>query len=105
MNTAARTLNITVVQNNLKWEDKKANLDNFEKKIKGHNEKMEVVLLPEMFSTGFSMKPNVHAEAMDGETVLWMKRIAAEQKIILAGSLMIKVNDDYFNRLIWMLPN
>jgi omega-amidase len=105
MNTAARTLNITVVQNDLKWEDKKANLENFEKKIKGHKEKMEVVLLPEMFSTGFSMKPSVHAETMEGETVLWMKRIAAEQKIILAGSLMIKVNDEYFNRLIWMLPN
>ena len=105
MSTAAGQLNITIVQSNLKWEDKKANLESFDKTIKGHNEKKEVVLLPEMFSTGFSMKPSVHAETMEGETVQWMKRVAAEQKIILAGSLMIKENNDYYNRLIWMLPN
>lgn len=105
MSTAAGTLNITILQINLKWEDKRANLESFETKINGHNEKMEVVLLPEMFSTGFSMKPSLHAETMDGETVQWMKRIAAERKIILAGSLMIKENNDYYNRLIWMLPN
>ena len=100
MSTAAGQLNITIVQSNLKWEDKKANLESFEKTIKGHNEKKEVVLLPEMFSTGFSMKPSVHAETMEGETVQWMKRVAAEQKIILAGSLMIKENNDYYNRPI-----
>ena len=105
MSTPAETLNITIVQNDLKWEDKKANLDSFEKKIKSHTDKMEVVLLPEMFSTGFSMQPSIHAEAMDGESIQWMKRVASEKKIILAGSLMIRENDDFFNRLIWMLPN
>lgn len=105
MKNIAPTLNITIVQNDLKWEDKKANLESFEKKISNHQEKMEIVLLPEMFSTGFSMKPSVHAETMDGETVQWMKRVAKEKKIILAGSLMIKENEHYYNRLVWMLPN
>jgi predicted amidohydrolase len=51
------------------------------------------------------MKPKELAETMDGETVKWMKDIAAKKKIILTGSVIIKENDNYFNRLIWMLPN
>jgi predicted amidohydrolase len=58
-----------------------------------------------MFSTAFSMKPEQLAETMNGETVKWMKRMAAEKKIILTGSIIIEENGEYFNRLIWMLPN
>ena len=105
MRKAAETLNVTIVQSDLVWEDKRSNLRNFEEKIKGHNNKMEVVLLPEMFSTGFSMNPSQHAETMEGESVQWMKRVAAENNIIIAGSLIIKEENDYFNRLVWMLPN
>jgi omega-amidase len=80
-----------------------------EQKIRSIKEKTEVVVLPEMFSTGFSMKPEELAETMEGETVQWMKRMAAEKKVILTGSIMIaeRLNDDtyYYNRLIWMLPN
>lgn len=76
-----------------------------EQKIKGIREKTQVVLLPEMFSTGFSMKPELLAETMDGETVQWMKRVAAEKKIILGGSVIIKEDEAYYNRFIWMQPN
>ena len=76
-----------------------------EEKIGHIKERTEVVVLPEMFSTGFSMKPEKLAETMEGETVQWMKRVTAERKIILTGSVIIKENDNYFNRLIWMLPN
>lgn len=76
-----------------------------EEKISNISVKTEVVLLPEMFSTGFSMKPELLAETMDGETVQWMKRTAAAKKIILTGSLIIKEGNNYYNRLIWMLPN
>lgn len=96
---------VTVIQTNLHWEDKKANLQMLEEKIGNIKERTEVVVLPEMFSTGFSMKPEKLAETMEGETVQWMKRVAAERKIILTGSVIIKENDNYFNRLIWMLPN
>jgi omega-amidase len=99
------SLTITIIQSDLHWEDKAANLAMFEKKINGIKEKTEIVLLPEMFSTGFSMKQKTLAEKMDGETVAWMKKIATEKKIILTGSIIIEENGKYFNRLIWMLPN
>lgn len=96
---------ITTVQTALHWEDKEANRQMLEQKINGIKEKTEVVVLPEMFSTGFSMNPTPLAETMGGETVQWMKRIASEKKIILTGSLIIEENKNYFNRLVWMLPN
>ncbi|MEO5892378.1 MAG: nitrilase family protein [Ferruginibacter sp.] len=98
-------LTITTIQTNLFWENKGANLDALEKKISSLPEKTEIIVLPEMFSTGFSMHPKQLAETMDGETVQWMKAVAAINKIILTGSLIIEENDNYFNRLIWMLPN
>jgi len=99
------TLTITGIQTSLHWEDPAANLSMFEEKIKSISGKTEIVVLPEMFSTGFSMKPEELAETMNGETVKWMKRIAAEKKIILTGSVIMEEGGEYFNRLIWMLPN
>jgi omega-amidase len=99
------TLTITTIQSNLHWEDSRANLSMFEEKINAIKEKTEIVVLPEMFSTGFSMNPKKLAEKMDGGTVSWMRRVAAEKKIILTGSVIIEEDDHYYNRLIWMLPN
>ncbi len=99
------TLTITGIQSYLHWEDPASNRKMFEEKINGISDKTEIVILPETFSTGFSMKPKELAETMDGETVRWMKDIAAKKKVILTGSVIIKENDNYFNRLIWMLPN
>lgn len=98
-------LTFTLIQTNLHWEDKQANLRMLEEKIKAIGEKTQVVVLPEMFSTGFSMKPEALAEPMDGETVGWMKRVAAEKRVILAGSVIIEDGGRYFNRFLWMLPN
>ena len=84
------TLTITIIQPNLHWENKKANLDILAKKIDGIQEKTEVVILPEMFSTGFSMNAKMLAEKMSGETVGWMKRIASSKKIILTWILNAK---------------
>lgn len=99
------TLTITTIQTALHWEDKKANLQMFEEKINNIKERTEIVVLPEMFSTGFSMKPELLAEKMNGETIQWMKRMAAAKKIILTGSVIIEEEGLFFNRLIWMLPN
>jgi omega-amidase len=122
-------LTITIIQSILHWENKAANLAMFERKIFSIEERTEVVVLPEMFSTGFSMNPEQLAETMEGETVQWMKRMAAEKKIILTGSVIIEdagqsamnenadqntlsspgqtetVRPGFYNRLIWMLPN
>lgn len=106
-------ITFTLLQTALHWEDKAANLQMLEEKINGIKEKTQVVLLPEMFSTGFSMKPELLAETMDGPTVQWMKRVAAKKKIILAGSVIISEASEsgeadathYYNRFIWMQPN
>lgn len=98
-------LTFTLIQADLKWEDKAANLQYLEEKICSVTGKKEVVVLPEMFSTGFSMQPEVLAEPMDGPTIAWMKRVALEQRIILTGSVIIEENGANYNRLIWMLPN
>lgn len=77
----------------------------FEEKIFSIPGKTEIVILPEMFSTGFSMRPEGLAEKMDGPTMAWMKKIAGLRSIILTGSLIIEDKGNYYNRLIWMLPD
>lgn len=99
------TLTITTIQTNLFWEDKRANLQMLEEKVTSLSTKTEIVVLPEMFSTGFSMQPQLFAEDMQGEAIEWMKRVSRENGIILTGSLIISEEEKYFNRLIWMLPN
>jgi len=98
-------LHITTIQSDLFWEDKTANLNMFEEKIKNISTKKEIVILPEMFSTGFSMNAEALAEKMEGVTMQWMKRICRENKIILTGSIIIEEDNKFYNRLIWMLPN
>jgi predicted amidohydrolase len=98
------TLTVSLIQTDLYWEDKSRNLAMLEEKIR-EIKAPQVVVLPEMFSTGFSMQPELLAEGMDGYTVQWMKNIAAECRIILCGSLMIQEDGKYYNRLLWVLPN
>ncbi len=99
------TLTITTIQTNLFWEDKQANMQMLQQKIDSITDKTEIVILPEMFSTGFSMQPELFAETMQGETVEWMKMLSNKNGIVLTGSAMIEDDGKYFNRLIWMLPN
>jgi predicted amidohydrolase len=103
-------LSFTLFQSELHWENKEANLHMFEQKISSLKNKGNVIVLPEMFSTGFSMKPEVLAEPMDGNTLNWMRQMAQKHKVIVTGSIIIKEDSNtedgnYFNRLIWMLPN
>lgn len=99
------TLTITTIQTNLYWQDKISNRTMLENKITSLSAKTEIVILPEMFSTGFSMQPQTYAETMEGETIQWMKRVSAENGIVLTGSLIIEEEGKFYNRLIWMLPN
>lgn len=103
-------LTFTLIQTNLHWEDKAANLQMLEEKINSIQQPTQIIVLPEMFNTGFSMKPEEHAEDMNGITMQWMKKIAAAKRVIVTGSIMASQNAEdgsprYFNRLIWMLPN
>jgi omega-amidase len=102
-------LRISLIQTSLYWENKPANLDMLQQKIVAIPDKTELIVLPEMFSTGFSMKKEVLAETMDGPTVEWMRNTAAKKGAIITGSMIAKENSDqgplFYNRLIWMLPN
>ena len=99
------SLTISLIQSDLYWEDKARNLQQFETKIASLPGDSQVAVLPEMFSTGFSMRPEVFAEKMDGPTMAWLQQTARANRKIITGSLIIEEGGKYFNRLIWMLPN
>jgi omega-amidase len=97
-------LHVTCIQSGLHWQDKEANMKMFEEKIRAIEGYTEIVVLPEMFTTGFSMQPELYAETMDGPTISWMKKLSAEKRVIITGSAIIREGEDFFNRMIWMLP-
>lgn len=99
------SLSFSLVQTPLFWEDKTANLQSIAAQLDQAEQLGQVVVLPEMFSTGFSMQPQVLAEPMDGPTVAWMKAQAQSRKVVLCGSLIIAEGGHYFNRLLWVLPD
>lgn len=97
-------LHCTLIQADLQWENKAKNLLLLEQMLKNKGPQ-ELVILPEMFNTGFSMRPEILAETMEGETIQWMRLMAARYRIILAGSLIIKERDQFYNRLVWVQPD
>ena len=98
-------LTISGIQSDLIWEDKAANLRKFGDQIASLKGQSELIILPEMFSTGFVVEPAGLAEKMDGPSLDWMKKLSNENRVILTGSLIIEDGGKYYNRLIWMMPN
>jgi len=98
-------LSITFVQIDNHWHDIEANLKLFGEKLSQIAENTDVILLPEMFSTGFTMEVKKNAETMDGSAVTWMKEQAAKKNALIIGSVIIEENGKYFNRLIWAQPD
>ncbi len=97
-------LNITLIQSNLHWEDAGANRAMFEEKIWKIGQPTDVILLPEMFTTGFSMDAPRLAEMMDLHTTRWMKQMASQTGALMLGSFIAKEGTQYFNRLMWVEP-
>ena len=97
-------LKVTLMQTNLAWEDKEANLDHFSHLIT-KIDKTDLIVLPEMFATGFTMNVRTLAEDMDGPIVSWMKEKAGSTGSAVTGSLIIKENEVFFNRLVWVFPD
>jgi omega-amidase len=98
-------MKVTIIQSELAWEDRDANLNNFETLIGSIGEQTDLIVLPEMFSTGFSMFPHKIAEEDGGAALQWMKSQAAKTRAVVAGSLAIKENGQYYNRFYWVLPS
>jgi predicted amidohydrolase len=98
-------LNITIIQSDLVWEDAIANLANFDKKLQQIDRPGDLVVLPEMFNTGFSINPEKLAEKPDGRTFTWMQEKARQLNCVLTGSVLINDNGKFFNRLFWVHPD
>jgi len=97
-------LKITIVQPDIIWENAAANLKKYSKMLDAV-ENTDVIILPEMFTTGFSMAPEKLKESMDGSSVQWMKSVAAEKRCSVAGSLIIEENGKTYNRAVWVFPD
>ena len=94
-----------MIQTALHWENPQANRNNFEKLISSMTEKVDLIVLPEMFTTGFTMHPASVAESMSGETVKWIKLMAKSTQSAIVGSLVIRENNNYYNRLLFVSPD
>jgi predicted amidohydrolase len=97
------TLKVAGIQTELSWENPSVNRNRFEKLMKGLD--TDLVILPEMFSTGFTMEPKDVAEQMDGETISWMKENAIANNFAVMGSVVIEEEGHYWNRLVFVYPD
>ena len=100
-----QNLKVTVVQSERAWEDPAANLNMFDRKLDGLAGETDLVVLPEMFSTGFSMTPGPVAQTMDSETVKWLQKTSVTLEAHLVGSVMIVEDGNFYNRLMWASPS
>jgi omega-amidase len=99
-------LNICLVQQAIEWENPKANYSILDNIFLGVDPSTDVIVLPEMFTTGFSMEPQRIAEAMSDEmpTLQWMRKWTKQLDTCITGSVSISENGQYFNRLLWVFP-
>lgn len=100
-----RDLSITTIQTTLFWEDPDKNLNHFSELIESIKTETDLIILPEMFTTGFSMNSTKLSEKMDGKSVKWLQKQAKQTKALIIGSLIIKEKGHFFNRLIAAHPS
>jgi omega-amidase len=98
-------LRVAFIQSPLHWHDKGANLAMFEEKIWGLDQKVDLIVLPEMFTTGFTMEVAAMAEPMNLTGTKWLKQMASQTKAVVTGSMIINENGKFYNRLIWAQPD
>ncbi|MCS6928586.1 MAG: amidohydrolase [Saprospiraceae bacterium] len=97
-------MRLTIVQSDLIWESPAENRTRFERLLAPLRGQTDVVVLPEMFTTGFSMNAAALAEAMDGSTVRWLQRWATELDAAVTGSFICRDGENFYNRLVVALP-
>lgn len=98
-------LKAALIQSELFWENSDKNRSQFENKINNLPSDIELIVLPEMFTTGFTMNANKVFEEMNGKTINWMQKLAKKNQFAITGSIIIKENDCYFNRLLFVHPS
>jgi len=95
-------LKVALIQADLVWENPIQNLVNFTSKIDAISEEVDLIVLPEMFTTGFTMNPFDVAETMEGETIHRLQELAIRTNVAITGSLIIKDDERYYNRLVFV---
>ena len=100
-----RNLTITLFQTDLAWEDIDTNIAAFDEKISRLSGQRDLIILPEMFTTGFSMNAASMAETMNGSAIKWLTDTARRHQVNITGSMIITENNRYFNRLLWARPD
>ena len=98
-------MKIALLQAPLIWENPIQNRNYFEEKIISITENVDLIVLPEMFTSGFTMNPKAIAETMQGETVSWLQALAKAKNIAITGSLVIQENGNFYNRLVFVFPS
>lgn len=98
-------MKIALIQSSLSWENPKENRNHFEEKINAISESIDLIVLPEMFTSGFTMNPSAVAETMQGETIAWLKHLAEAKNTAITGSLVITENNNFYNRLVFVFPS
>ncbi len=96
------TLNITIIQSQLHWENPEANRAMFERKIKALTKETDLIILPELFTTGFTMNAESHAEGENGLTLIWLKKLAKSKNCAITGSIIVKDNGLFYNSLYFV---
>jgi predicted amidohydrolase len=97
-------LKVTLLQTVIEWENPAANLRHYTELMAQIDGPTDLIILPEMFTTGFTMNPYSNAESMDGPGMRWLAEQSAERDAVITGSLVIEAAGKYYNRLIWMTP-
>lgn len=100
-----QNLSVTLIQTDLFWENPTANLANLEEKMAQISWPTDLIILPEMFNTGFTMEVKAVAEPMNFTTFKWMKQQAKRTQAVVTGSFIVKEGEQFYNRLIWMRPD
>jgi omega-amidase len=98
-------LNIALIQTDLVWKDRKTNLSNIEKIFSSIKEDIDIIILPEMFTTAFCVDDVRLAEDINGGTTSWMQRMAKEKNAAICGSILYKEDSHYYNRFLFVEPN
>jgi omega-amidase len=98
-------LRVTLVQSDIAWQDPGANRRRLAAHFRGLAGHTDLIVLPEMFSTGFSMDADGLAEPMDGPTIGWMREEAAAMGCVIAGSVIVRDRGRHYNRLVWARPD
>lgn len=97
-------MKVTLIQTNLFWEDRDKNILHFDTLLDSITEETDLIVLPEMFTTGFTMNPEKFSETAEGSTLQWLKQKAKQKNAVITGSLAVEENGKYFNRLYWVDP-